>query len=142
MAREASSNRLLAWGLAVLLLALGATTGVAADRLLLHDGARVPRRGPPSPEEILQRMRHELELSDGQARAVVEILETRRRDLATLFARVDPEAEVIREEANGRIRALLEPSQRARFDAHVAEIERRRAELRRRYEVSRSGQDR
>jgi hypothetical protein len=142
MARDASFNRLLAWGLAVLLLAVGAAAGVAADRLLLHEGARGPRRGPPSPEEILQRMRHELDLSDDQASAIVGILETRRRELATLFARVDPEAEVIREQANGRIRALLEPSQRTRFDARVAEVERRRAELRRRYEVSRSEPDR
>jgi Spy/CpxP family protein refolding chaperone len=137
MSRDARP-RIVAWALAVLLLVVGAAAGVAGDRLLFRDDHGGARRGPPSTEEILQRMTRDLELTDAQANAIGAVLDTRRRELSTLFARVDPEAEAIRHEAHGKIRALLEPAQRARFDAQVAEGERRRAELRERFGPSRT----
>jgi hypothetical protein len=137
MPTDARRNRVVAWGLAVLLLAIGAAGGMALDRLLLGRGDRAPERGPPGPEEILDRLRSDLELSDVQARAIGGILEERQRALSVLFSRVDPEAEGIRKEAAGRIRALLEPAQQARFDDRMRELERRRAELRRRFQASR-----
>jgi hypothetical protein len=78
------------------------------------------------------RMTDDLELDEAQARAVRAILEDRRKAMGAVFARVDPEAEAIRSDADARIRALLEPAQRERFDRQVAEHERRRAEVRRR----------
>ena len=135
MPRDAVSKRVTAWGLALLLLAVGAAGGMAADRLLSRDADRGQRRGPPSPEEILERMTRDLDLTETQASVVGEALEDRRRALSTLFARVDPEAEAIRAEANTRIRAVLDPSQRVRFDDHVSALERRRAEVRKRFET-------
>lgn len=137
MARDARGSRAVAWGLAVLLLAIGAAGGIAADRLLFGRGARAPERGPPGPEEILERLRADLALDDRQASAIGDILEDRQRALSLLFSRVDPEAEEIRKDAAGRIRALLDPSQQTRFDARMQELERRRAELRRRFQASR-----
>lgn len=137
MPRDARANRVVAWGLALLLLAIGAAGGIAADRLLLGRGERAPERGPPRPEEILERLRGDLALDDAQASAIGDILEERQRALSLLFSRVDPEAEEIRKEAAGRIRALLDPAQQARFDARMQELERRRAELRRRFQASR-----
>ena len=135
MPRDAVSKRVTAWGLALLLLAVGAAGGMAADRLLSRDADRGQRRGPPSPEEILERMTRDLDLTETQASVVGEALEDRQRALSTLFARVDPEAEAIRAEANTRIRAVLDPSQRVRFDDHVSALERRRAEVRKRFET-------
>jgi hypothetical protein len=137
MPPDARRSRVVAWGLALLLLAIGAAGGMAVDRLLLGRGERAPERGPPRPEEILQRLRDDLELSEAQASAIGGILEERQRALSLLFSRVDPEAEGIRKEAAGRIRALLEPAQQARFDVRMQELERRRAELRRRFQASR-----
>jgi hypothetical protein len=132
MAAEARRERRQAWALAVLLLAIGAAAGVAADRLMLRAGRGDERRGPPGPAAMAERLTLELDLTDDQSRAVRQILDERWDALATIFARVDPEAEAIRRSANDRIRALLQPSQRERFEARVAEIERRRAEMRRR----------
>jgi hypothetical protein len=81
---------------------------------------------------MLVRMTRDLELTETQARGVREILEARWEALGKLFQRIDPEAEAIRSGADERIRALLEPGQRERFDAQVAEHERRRAEMRKR----------
>jgi Spy/CpxP family protein refolding chaperone len=133
MASETRRSRLAAWGLSLFLIAVGAAAGVAADRLALSRGDRSgPPRGPPSPEAMTARMTDDLELDEAQARAVRAILEDRRKAMGAVFARVDPEAEAIRSDADARIRALLEPAQRERFDRQVAEHERRRAEVRRR----------
>jgi Spy/CpxP family protein refolding chaperone len=131
MATETRS-RLVAWGLSLLLLAVGAATGVAADRLVLSREDRGgPPRGPPSPEAMTARMADDLDLDEAQARAVREILEARRKAMGAVFERIDPEAEAIRRDADARIRALLGPAQRERFDRQVAEHQRRRAEVRR-----------
>jgi hypothetical protein len=128
MATDARRSGLLAWALALLLLAVGAAAGVAADRLLL--GERDRPRGPPAPEVVLERMRRDLALTDAQAREVRGVLDERWGALGSLFERIDPEAEAIRRRADDRIRAVLEPSQRERFERQIAEQQRRRAEMR------------
>lgn len=137
MHAETRRRRATAWALALALLALGAATGMAADRLLLGGLRPAGRHGPPTPAETLERLRSDLGLSDAQARTIQPLLEERASALGALFARIDPEAEAIRNRTNERVRALLEPDQRARFDARVARSERRRAELRERLERSR-----
>jgi hypothetical protein len=111
MVRDARRNRLVAWALA------------ARPR---------GRPGPPSPAAVVERMTRELELTDAQARSVRGILEERWDALDKLSARFEPEAEAIRGAADDRVRAVLEPAQRERFEQRIAERERRRAELRRR----------
>jgi hypothetical protein len=128
-ANDLSRRRVAPWALALLLFALGVAAGAAADRLL----ARPDRRpGPPTPDEVIVRMRRDLDLTDAQARGVRQALDERWGALAKLFERIDPEAEAIRRDADDRIRTLLDPAQRTRFEAQVAEHERRRAEMRRR----------
>lgn len=129
MVAEARRNRIVAWALAVTLVAVGAAGGVAADRLL-GDGRPRGGRGPPPPAEILERLRRDLDLTDAQADAIRPILEERRAAMVSLFARLDPEAEAIRKSADARVRAVLAPDQQTRFDARVAEGERRRQEVR------------
>jgi hypothetical protein len=128
MANETRRRRLAAWGLSLLLLAVGAAGGVAADRLA---GSR-ERRGPPRPEQIAERIAEDLDLSEAQAREVRAIVESRWKAMGAVFERIDPEVEAIRRDADDRIRALLAPAQRERFDRRVAEREQRRAEVRRR----------
>jgi Spy/CpxP family protein refolding chaperone len=128
-AGDLSRGRLAPWALAILLVAVGAIAGAALDRL----AAGRPRPpGPPAPEEMAARMSRDLDLTDAQARAVRQVLDERWAALGKLFERIDPEAEAIRRDADGRIRALLRPEQRARFDTQVAEHEKRRAEMRKR----------
>lgn len=132
MSPDARRGRVVAAALAVVLLALGAAAGVAADRLLLRDRLRGGRHGPPSPAAMVERMRPDLDLTDAQASAVLAILEERRDALEALFGPVAPRAEAVRRASDDRIRALLEPAQREKFERRVAEQEQRRAEVRRR----------
>ncbi|HEX9053136.1 MAG TPA: hypothetical protein VF841_21590 [Anaeromyxobacter sp.] len=126
---DLSRRRIAPWALSLLLLLLGAAVGAAVDRL-----AAGPTRppGPPTPDEMTRRLSRDLALSDAQALGVHDIVEARWAALGKLFERMDPEAEAIRKDADDRIRALLDPAQRRRFDALVAEHERRRAEIRKR----------
>ncbi len=127
---DLSRRRLAPWALSVFLLAVGAAAGVALDRL----AAGSPRPpGPPTPDEMTVRLARELSLTDAQARGVREVLDARWTALGRLFERIDPEAEAIRRDADDRIRALLDPAQRKRFEALVAENEKRRAEMRKRF---------
>ncbi len=130
-ASDVSRRRAAPWALALLLVLVGAAAGAALDRLAARP-ARPP--GPPTPSELVVRMRRDLSLTDAQASAVRAVLDARWSALAKLFQRIDPEAEAIRRDADDRIRAILDPAQRARFDQQVAEIERRRSEMRRRLE--------
>ncbi len=120
-------RRLAPWALSLLLLLVGAAVGAAVDRL----AAGPPRPpGPPTPDEMTRRLTRDLSLTEAQAREVHGIVDARWAALGKLFERMDPEAETIRKDADDRIRALLDPAQRERFDALVAEHERRRAEIR------------
>lgn len=130
MANEVGRKRRTAWFLALLLLVLGAAFGIAADRLLLREAFPGRHPGPPPPGEMARRLAHDLDLSEAQSRAAEEILAERWRALGTLFDRLDPEAQAIRRHADERIRELLDADQRRRYDARVAEHERRRAEAR------------
>ena len=129
MANDLSRRRLGAWALALVLLAVGAATGAALDRLVAGHGHRP---GPPTPAEMMVRMTEDLGLTETQARGVRQVLDQRWSALGELFERIDPEAEAIRKDADDRIRALLDPRQRERFDAQVAEQGQRRAEMRKR----------
>jgi Spy/CpxP family protein refolding chaperone len=129
MAGDVTRSRVGGWALALLLLAVGAAAGAAVDRLVVGRG-RPP--GPPMPDEMTARLTRDLDLTEAQAGGVREIVEARWSALGKLFERIDPEAEAIRQAADDRIRALLDPEQRARFDARVAEHAQRRAEMRRR----------
>jgi hypothetical protein len=126
---ELSRRRLAPFALSLLLLLVGAAVGVAVDRLAAGP-ARPP--GPPTPDEMTRRLTRELSLTETQARDVRDVVQARWVALGKLFERMDPEAEAIRKDADDRIRALLDPAQRERFDAVVAEHERRRAEIRKR----------
>jgi hypothetical protein len=134
MPRDARRNRVAAWALAAVLFALGVAVGIAGDRVLL--GARPRGRpGPPTSAVLVERLTRELDLTDAQARTVRGILDERWDALGRLSARFEPEADAIRRAADDRLRAVLEPAQRERYERHVAEREQRReqrrAELRR-----------
>ncbi len=127
---ELSRRRAAPWALSLLLVAVGAAAGAAIDRLAAAP-ARPP--GPPTPEEMTARLARDLSLADPQAREVRRVLDARWAALGKLFERIDPEAEAIRRDADDRIREILDPPQRKRFDAMVAEHEKRRDEMRKRF---------
>jgi len=133
---EPRRKRFLALGLAALLFASGAAAGIAVDRWVLHDG----RRGQPwwerrRPEALAHKYREELGLDQAQARAVEEVLRRSWAASRRAISTVEPEIDRARKRGDDEIRALLRPEQRRRFDEMTAEQERRRAAMRKSFDL-------
>ena len=125
-----ANTRLKIWLVVVGVFALGCLTGAAlgsAYRLRAGDdgrrGGRHDRKG-----DIFEKMRADLNLTDEQARQVRAILDETRDEYRALRSECRPRYDAARERGRDRIRALLTPEQRQRFDARAAERDARRGE--------------
>ncbi len=91
---------------------------------------RPPEGGPPgmvSPEKELAHLRKRYHLTEAQQSAIAPLIKEREDKLKALFSdaaldrqEVFPKAEAIHLETNKKIEAILDPSQRAKFQADEA----------------------
>jgi Spy/CpxP family protein refolding chaperone len=119
------------WLAVFALFALGCATGALLDSAyrLRAGAARTEgrgRRGGDS-EEVFEKMRRDLDLTEEQAVSVRRILDSTRDNYRELRAETRPRFDAIRQSARTRIRALLTPAQQQRFDAKVAQMDAHRA---------------
>ncbi|MFH3579684.1 hypothetical protein WAH98_22235, partial [Acinetobacter baumannii] len=77
-------------------------------------------------EAFFEQLRRDLNLTEEQAAQIRQILDQTRDEFRRLRAEVRPRYDAIRQNADARIRAVLTPEQRARFDAIVAQKEAER----------------
>lgn len=123
-------TRLKIWLVVVGVFALGCLSGVALDgayRLRAAGRDRAGERGHHG-QDVFERMRADLNLTEEQARQVKAVLDETRDEFRTLSAECRPRYDAIRQKGRERIRALLTPEQQQRFDAKVAERDARERE--------------
>ena len=123
------SATLKLWLAVAVVFALGCATGVFLDsayRLRAGAARNESRGGRRNPEHMFEKMRRELELDERQAAEVRKILDETRNEYRALRSEARPRFDAIRQSARTRIRALLTPEQQQRFDARVAEKDKRR----------------
>ena len=126
------STRLKLWLAVAAVFITGCATGALLDsayRLRVdaaREGGREEGRGRRSPEQVLEKMRRELDLDERQSAEVRKVVDETRNEYRTLRAEARPRFDAIRQSARTRIRALLNPEQQKRFDARVAERDARR----------------
>jgi Spy/CpxP family protein refolding chaperone len=123
------STRLKLWLAVAAVFVLGCATGALLDSAyrLRVDAARGDGRGGRrSPEQVLDKMRRELDLDERQAAEVRKVVDETRNEYRSLRSEARPRFDAIRQSARTRIRALLNPEQQKRFDARVAEKDARR----------------
>jgi Spy/CpxP family protein refolding chaperone len=120
-------TRLKIWLVVVGVFALGCLSGVALDGAYRLRAAGRDRAGEHARrgQDIFERMRGDLSLTDEQARQVKAVLDETRDEYRTLSAECRPRYDAIRQKGRERIRALLTPEQQQRFDAKVAEHDAR-----------------
>lgn len=115
-------TRLKIWLVFVVVFALGCVTGAALDGLYRSragfDRHKEHGRGP---EAHFETMRRDLNLNDEQAVAIRSILDETQNEYRALRAELRPRFDAPRLKARERIRGLLTPEQRQRFDAVVAQ---------------------
>jgi Spy/CpxP family protein refolding chaperone len=112
---------------------LGGVTGASLDSLYrMRAGGHERRERGGERGNIFEEMKKDLNLSDQQATDIRAIIEQSREEYRALRNEVRPRYEAVRAGARARIRALLNPEQQQRFDAHNAERDSRREEGKRR----------
>lgn len=122
-------TRLKLWLAIAAIFALGCVTGALLDsayRLRAGAARNESRSGKRDPAHVFEKMRRELSLDERQATEVRRILDETRNEYRTLRSEARPRFDTVRQSARARIRALLTPEQQQRFDARVAEMDRRR----------------
>lgn len=123
------NTRLKLWLAVAAVFALGCVTGGLLDsayRLRAGAARNESREGRRDPERIFEKMRSELSLDERQSTEVRKILDETRNEYRALRSEARPRFDAIRQSARTRIRALLTPEQQQRFDARVAEMDKRR----------------
>lgn len=123
------STRLKIWLVLVGVFALGCVTGAFFDsayRLKRSGEGRQEQRGQRGRDEMFERMKRDLSLSDQQATEIRSILDETRNGFRSLRTEVRPRYDALRQNSRTRIRALLTPEQQKRFDEKTAEMDARR----------------
>ena len=119
---DASKNAALAFLLGAALV--GGVFGFTADRLVTRDRI-CPRWG--NEQAMRHRFGDELNLSSAQRAAVDTILTAKHRAVAALVKPIRPELDSISDEATRRIKARLDPDQRATFDRMYSDMKAQQA---------------
>ena len=106
---------------------MGCITGAALDGLYRsRAGFDRPEGRGRDPKSHFEEMRRDLNLNDEQATAIRSILDETRNEYRALRAEMKPRFDAPRLKARERIRALLTPEQRQRFDAVAAQGDAKR----------------
>ncbi|HYO62540.1 MAG TPA: periplasmic heavy metal sensor [Pyrinomonadaceae bacterium] len=121
-----ATTRLKIWLVVVGVFALGTVTGASLGGVYRQRGGGREARGEKHDKNIFERMRRDLNLSEEQAGQVRAILDETREEYRALRSECRPRYDAARQKGRERIRALLTPEQRQRFDAKAAERDARR----------------
>lgn len=109
---------------------LGGVAGGLAHYLYRNHVAsaasRQPVRSRINPGDIAQQMAKELELDEHQTEELRAIFKNGRDRYRALSLQFRPQYEALRKETNDEIRQILRPEQAARYDAFLAEVDKRR----------------
>lgn len=100
-------------------LLVGGALGFAADRAIV--GGRLPRWGDP--HAMRMRFADELMLDDQQRVALDSILDWKHERFTVLLHPVRPQLDAVSDSANTRIKQMLRPDQRRKFDALHQEMQ-------------------
>lgn len=111
--------------LVVVVFVLGVLLGGVADHLF---GARV--FGNPAPQskrdQIIGQLTSQLSLTPDQQKQITGIVDDTRAEWRTLYAPLEAQHEQIRQQSRDRIRAILTPEQRAKFEEFMKSLDEQR----------------
>jgi len=116
-----------------LVFALGAALGVLGTLWAGRTGWAAPA-GPPSMRDkqgAAEWLTHELDLTAEQQQQLGPILDQTATSYEAIRERVRPEYEQVRQTSREKIRAILTPEQKARFEELVQQMDEERARRRR-----------
>ena len=115
------------WIVLVAVFALGCITGVGVGGVYrAKTNASLRESHQRDREAMFEKIRHDLDLTDEQAKGIHRVLDETAGEFRTLRSEVRPRYEELRLKTRGRMRALLTTEQQQRFDALMTEFDARR----------------
>jgi Spy/CpxP family protein refolding chaperone len=111
--------------LVVVVFVLGVLLGGVADHLF---GARVFSNPTPprTRDQLIGQLTSQLSLTPDQQKQLTSIVDDTRAQWRTLYAPLEPQHEQIRQQGRERIRAILTPEQRPRFEEFMQRLDEQR----------------
>jgi len=85
-----------------------------------------PHAGPPSREEVVNKLTAELQLTPDQQKQIGPIIDDTRAQIRAVYEPADAEHEKIRQQGRARIRAVLTPEQQPKFDQFLQRMDEQR----------------
>jgi len=82
-----------------------------------------PHAGPPSREEIVNKLTAELQLTPDQQNQIGPIIDDTRAQIRAIYGPVDVQHDKIRQQGRARIRAVLTPEQQPKFDEFLQRMD-------------------
>lgn len=82
--------------------------------------------GPPSKGQIVRDLTRELQLTADQQKQLSSIVDDTRAQVRALYNTVEPQHEQLRQRGRDRIRAVLTPDQRPKFEQFMKRIDEQR----------------
>jgi Spy/CpxP family protein refolding chaperone len=111
--------------LAVAVFVLGALLGGLATHVwTIH--ASNHQMAPHGRDQILSHMTRELDFTPQQLQVVTQIVDDTHGQIRALYAPLDPQREQIRQKARERIRAVLTPDQKPKFEDFLRRLDEQR----------------
>lgn len=99
--------------------------GAVAFRFMADRGPGMMDSPGHRHEMIMKRMRHDLKLTEEQAKRISVIVEQNDEKMEEIRAKVDPEVSRIQEQMHTEVSAVLTPKQRTNWDEHYREMRER-----------------
>jgi Spy/CpxP family protein refolding chaperone len=124
---ENSKKRGEAAALVLVVFLLGVLLGGVGNHLL---GERVwgqqTINTPPTRNELVGRMTRDLQLTADQQKQLGAIVDDTRAQWRTLYTTIEPQHEQIRQQSRDRIRAILTPDQKPKFEEFMRRLDEQR----------------
>jgi Spy/CpxP family protein refolding chaperone len=118
---ENSKTRREAALLVIVVFLLGALVGGLATHVWsIHAAARGIPHGP---DQLIDQLSRELQLSPDQLKQVTEIVDEAHTQMRALYAPIDAQREQIRKQARERMRAVLTPDQKVKFEDFMRHLD-------------------
>ena len=110
----------------VLVFVLGALSGaLVSHRVCMHRMENFERGGPQMVDSIVRHLSHKLDLDQAQREEFRKIVTGTQTEMHAVRQTVKPQLEAILDKAHEKVRAILRPDQRERFEKFVAEHKER-----------------
>jgi Spy/CpxP family protein refolding chaperone len=87
---------------------------------------------PHGPDQLIEQLSHQLQLSPDQLKQVTDIVDQTHSQVRAIYAPLDAQREQIRQQARERIRAVLTPDQKAKFEEFLRHLDEERKKEERR----------